>query len=189
MTDLTQILQRAESGRSEALGEVFCHVYAELRRIASVRLASLRPGQTLTPTVLVHEAYEKLLRAEHLNFQNRQHFFACAAQAMRQIAIDYARMQGSNKRGGDLQRTQLEDVPGQAIDQACLLDIDRALEHLAEIDAELLQLVELRFFAGLSLDEIAELWESSRRTLNRKWLRARLLLHGLLSEDGKVLEA
>ncbi len=185
MSELTRILRLAGAGDGAALGQAFEQVYAELRQLAMQRLAVLRPGQTLTPTVLVHEVYEKLLRAEALSIQDRQHFFACAAQAMRQIIIDHARGQQADKRGGAWRRTELGDEASPALDQVDLIDIDLALNHLGEIDPALLQLVELRYFAGLSLDEIAQLQGSSRRTMNRDWQRARALLHGLLAEAGE----
>lgn len=184
VNELTQILRQAGAGDAAALGRAFEHVYAELRRLAATRLSALRPGQTLTPTVLVHEVYEKLLRADDLGFQDRRHFFACAAQAMRQIVIDHARAVAADKRGGQFQRTELSDDAGHAVADVEQLDIDLALSHLGEIDPDLLRLVELRYFAGLGLEEIAELQGTSRRTLNREWQRARALLHGLLVEVG-----
>lgn len=184
MSEFTQILRQAQTGDSGALGRAFAQVYAELRRLAAQRLATLQSGQTLTPTVLVHEVYEKLLRAEALSLQDRQHFFACAAQAMRQIVIDHARGHQADKRGGTWQRTDLDGNSGPVADSIDLIDIDLALNHLGEIDSELLKLVELRYFAGLGLDEIAQLRGTSRRTLNREWQRARALLQGLLAEIG-----
>lgn len=159
-------------------------VYDELRRIASHRRPHGAPDSMLDTTALVHEAYLKLFDRTALAFEDRQHFFAVAAMAMRQIVVDAARQHGSLKRGGGLQRVDLESHVVGVHDRAEeILAIDQALAQLAELDPRLARVVELRFFAGLSEEEIAEALGRDVRTVRRDWRKARALLHGLLGGE------
>lgn len=151
-------------------------VYAELRRVAAAYLRRERPGQTLQPTALVNEAYVRLAR-QHPRFQNRAHFCAIAANAMRQILVERARARHAQKRGGGAARVTLEDnmavSPEAAID---LTALDEALTRLAALDARQARIVELRFFGGLSVEEAAESLGVSPATLKRQWAIARAWL-------------
>jgi RNA polymerase sigma factor (TIGR02999 family) len=182
MTDITALLRDAQEGERPDLGPVFECLYGELKRIAQSRLAGHAPGQTLGSTALVHEAYLKLAACESLSLQSSKHFFACAARAMRQILIDRARVAGADKRGAGLQQVTLGNAVVVASDEE-MLELDEALRDLARIDPVLSELVELRYFAGLSLPRIAELRGISTRTAARDWERARALLRVRLAPD------
>jgi RNA polymerase sigma factor (TIGR02999 family) len=182
--DVTQLLLRAREGDRSAIELLFPLVYEELRRIASRRQPRGRADPTLGATALVHEAYLKLFDRTRLELVDREHFFAVAAKAMRQIAVDHARGRASLKRGGDRRRVDLDSQLGGVDDRADeVLAIDQALGRLAEIDERLARVVELRFFAGLTEIEIAESLGRDERTVRRDWRKARALLHGLLSGD------
>jgi RNA polymerase sigma factor (TIGR02999 family) len=183
MPDITELLTPREGRDGPDLAAVFEHLYADLKRIASARVAALAPDQTLQATGLVHEAYLKLVGARSLTLENRKHFFACAARAMRQILIDRSRIAHADKRGAALERVTLEHCDAVAPPPP-LLDLDRALDDLEQIDPALRELVELRYFAGLSLPQIAELHGQSTRTAARNWERARVLLKLRLEPDG-----
>lgn len=178
MSEITELLAVQEGRERPDLAAVFERLYADLKRIAIARVSALGPDETLSATGLVHEAYLKLVGAERLSLSNRKHFFACAARAMRQILIDHARHRGRGKRGSNVPHLDLDRVElasdGPAIED--ILTLDRALERLAELDPELVRLVEWRFFAGLNLGEIAELSGLSERTLKRDWQVARAFL-------------
>ena len=177
--DVTQLLQRIEEGNKHAIEELLPLIYDQLRALASQRLQHEPAGQTLQGTALVHEAYLKLVGDDdHQQWQGRRHFFAAAAEAMRRILVDNARRKKSLKRGGDRQREPLEDVaaaptgPGQDD----LLAISEALEKFRMEDPEKAELVKLRYFAGLTLPEIAELLGISRATASRHWTYAKAWL-------------
>lgn len=176
MTDITQLLQRAEAGDDASLQQVFAELYPELRRIARARL--MLDGATLTPTVLVHDVYLKLTAGEPLSLESRKHFFTCAARAMRMIVVDHARRRGALKRGGDQHRITLDEkaasAPGIDLD---VLALDRALEQLKARDRQQAEVVELHCFGGMNFAEIAELMACSERTTKRYWSRARAYLH------------
>jgi len=160
-------------------------VYAELRRLAAARLARLPPGQTLQPTALVHEAYLKLLKDRPERWQNRAHFCAIAAHAMRQILIERARARDALKRGGGQPRVTFDEglnaaAPDNPID---LVALDAALDRLAALDASQARLVELRFFGGLSIEETAEAMGISPATVKRHWAVARAWLAKELDPD------
>jgi RNA polymerase sigma factor (TIGR02999 family) len=180
--DTAALLAAARSGDRSAYDQVFSRVYDELRRVASRQAARFGRVATLSTTALVHETYLKLAGDRVVPVNDRVHFFALAARAMRQILINHARHGGRKKRGGDLARVTLEpaafeELPGvPAAPVEDLLALDRALERLGKVDAELVQLVEWRFFAGLTLEEIAELTGTSERTLKRDWQVARSFL-------------
>jgi len=175
--EITLLLERANAGSSESLSEAYALLYGEMRHIAQ---GLLRSGQaTLTPTLLVNETYLRLCGAA-LELESRKHFFAAAAQAMRWIVMDHAKRAQAERHGGKLVRVELdEELAGKADDEA-LLALDLALEQLGKIDPARRELVELRFFAGLSYTELAEILGRSERTLKREWAAARAALHVLM---------
>jgi RNA polymerase sigma factor (TIGR02999 family) len=184
MSDVTQILQQIESGDPSAAEELLPLVYDELRQLAAARLAQERPGQTLQATALVHEAYLRLVGppdGERPHWDGRQHFFAAAAEAMRRILIDQARAKGRQKRSGDHRRFDIDtiDVATNATPEQ-LLAIDEALDKLAREDPAIFELVRLRYFAGLSIDQAAAALGISPATAYRHWNYARAWLHGEL---------
>ncbi len=190
--ELTRLLIAARSGETDALGELFEHVYQDLRSSAHRQLSAWRDGDTLSTTVLVHEAYLKLADSSRLDFQDRQHFFAVAARAMRQIIIDSARRAGADKRGGALIHVDLgaaDDVaggpgePGGSL-ATDLVALEEALSKLETLSPRLARLVELRFYAGLSVEETAEVLAMSPRTVKRDWRKARAFLFRAVAEEG-----
>ncbi len=176
--DITQLLAAARSGERAAMDRVFTIVYRELRALARRQLRRGPPGATLRTTALVHEAYLKLARREGVAPQDRIHFFATAARAMRQVLVDHARERQAQKRGGGAEPLVLDEslvgADGEAHD---VLALDTALRKLGALDERLAQLVDLRFFVGLSEEEAAELLALSVRTVRRDWRRARAFLH------------
>lgn len=177
MGEITELLVAAREGAPEKLEAVFSAVYPELKKLASWRASHQAGGSTLTTTVLVHETYLKLVGARHLDLQDRKHFFACAGRAMRHILVDHARAAMAEKRGGGLAPVEL---PAEVADRAPApdwIDLDRALVELDEVQPALRELVELRFFAGLTREETAALLGCSERTVQRDWQRARAFLH------------
>jgi RNA polymerase sigma factor (TIGR02999 family) len=174
---VTQILRQLDLSDPSQADELLAAVYDELRRLASGQLRGERPNHTLQPTALVHEAYLRLVDARDLRWESRAHFFGTAARAMRQILVDHARRHNAEKRGGGWEQVTLAtDVGGEESLAADVLDLHEALEKLASHDAELARLVELRFFAGLTLDETADTLGVSRRKTAKDWSVARLWL-------------
>jgi RNA polymerase sigma factor (TIGR02999 family) len=173
MSDVTQILGEIESGDPHAAARLFALVYDELRQLAAGQMAREKPGQTLTATALVHEAYLRLVGNQM--FANRRHFFASAAEAMRRILIDNARRKQAQKRGGDHHRQTLEDRPAPTRDEE-LLALDEALSRFAQQEPIKARLVELRYFAGLTNDQAAEVLGISPTTADRYWVYARAWL-------------
>jgi RNA polymerase sigma factor (TIGR02999 family) len=175
--EITVLLNRAAAGDSEAGRAAFDGIYAELRRIASARAARMPSGATLATTALVHEAYLRIVGRHPGGWQNARHFYFTAARAMRDILVEDARRKGSQKRGGGAERVTLDEVaattdrPPEEI-----LALDHALEKLRGEDAEGHQLLMLRFFAGLTVEEAAEALQISVRTLHRKWQFLRVWL-------------
>jgi RNA polymerase sigma factor (TIGR02999 family) len=185
MADVTQILEAIEQGDPHAANQLLPLVYAELRQLAAQKLAREKPGQTLEATALVHEAYLRLVGAKPAQAWNgRGHFFAAAAEAMRRILINRARDKGRQKRGGSFQRVDLDRllVADQASEEE-LVAIDDALQELAQRNAPCAELVKLRFFAGLTLDEAAAALGIARRTANRYWAFARAWLYDALRPE------
>lgn len=165
------------TGRSDRLDEAFSEIYAELKQQARSSLSKLPHGATLTPTALVSEVYLKLIKARDLDFTGRRHFFALAARSMRQIIVDQARAAQAHKRGGDLQAITLETAHvafAKTADE--VLDLDQALDDLGRLSERQRSLVEMKFFAGLSIESIAEILGCSPRTAHREWERARAYL-------------
>ena len=179
MADVTQILAAIEGGDPRAAEQLLPLVYSELRKLAAQKMAQENPGQTLQATALVHEAYLRLVGADKVQLWNsRGHFFAAAAEAMRRILIESARRHRSQKRGGDWRRVDL-DAACSVMEPAAeeLLVLDEALSKLAAAHPEKADLVKLRYFAGLTLDEAAKLLGISCATAKRHWAFARAWLY------------
>jgi RNA polymerase sigma-70 factor, ECF subfamily len=174
---ISHLLQRWSRGDRVALDELMPLVYGELRRIAHRQLAQQRAGHTLQTTALLHEAYLRLAGQEEKHWENRAHFFAVAAQAMRHILVDYARAQQREKRGGGAQRLSLDEALTMSAEQGReLVALDDALTDLAKLDERQSRVVELRFFGGLSEAEIADVLQISQRTVSSDWHLARAWL-------------
>ena len=176
--ELTQILEAARQGDPQAATQLLPLVYTELRKLAAAKMARELPGQTLQPTALVHEAWLRVSGPGHTNFQNRAHFFAAAAEAMRRILIDNARRKHAARHGGGQARVELEeaDIAAPGNDEQ-LLAIHEALDQLAAEDPPKAELVKLRFFVGLSVEEAAEVLGISVPTAKRHWAYAKAWLY------------
>jgi RNA polymerase sigma factor (TIGR02999 family) len=185
MNEVTQILNAVEKGDTRAASQLLPLVYGELRKLAAVKMASEPPGQTLQPTALVHEAWLRLTGGEDGTWQNRAHFFGAAAEAMRRILIDNARRKRALRHGAGQAPLDLEqlEIATPAPDDE-LLDIDTALNKLAALDKEKAELVKLRFFIGMSIEEAAAVLGISEATAKRWWIYARAWLHAEVSPDG-----
>ena len=178
VTDVTRILQRAQQGDPRAADELLPLVYDELRRLAARKMASEAPGQTLQPTALVHEAWLRLAGSTEQQWQNRGHFFAAAAEAMRRILIDNARRKDRVRHGKGLTRVDLDTVDlATQTDDETLLRVDEALEKLATEDPVKAELVKLRYFAGLSVPEAGRAFGLSETSVKRYWTYARAWLY------------
>lgn len=178
MTEVTRVLSAIEHGDPRAAEQLLPLVYDELRKLAAARLAQEKPGQTLQATALVHEAYMRLVDAEMVpNWNSRGHFFGAAAEAMRRLLVENARRKSSQKRGGHRVRVEL-DVAEPAVPDASddLLALSEALDRLVTADANAAKLVNLRYFAGLTLPQAAEALNLSPRSANRLWAYARAFL-------------
>lgn len=184
MGEITELLAAARAGSADRLDAVFEALYPELKRLASVRAAGSARTATLTTTALVHETYLKLVGSRYLDIRDRRHFFACAGKAMRHILVDHARAAMADKRGGGIANVELPTELAAPAGPSDWLDLHRALDELDEVDPELRELVELRYFAGLSREEIAALLACSERTVQRDWQRARAFLHLRLEPQG-----
>lgn len=182
-SEVTQTFLRWRQGDVGALHALLPLVYEEMRRLAGSYLQKESPGHTLQPTALAHEAYLRLLDQRHVSWQNRAHFMGLAAQAMRRILTDHARRRDAQKRGGGAVHVALGDV--DAADRGSeplgegvsAVDLDAALDQLARLDPRQAQVVELRFFTGLSIEEAAEVLAVSPATVKRDWTLARAWLH------------
>ena len=188
MPDVTRLLDAAAAGDPAAAADLLPLVYDELRKLAAARLAEEKPGQTLQPTALVHEAYLRLVdvkQAQH--WSGRGHFFAAAAEAMRRILIDQARRKLRPKRGGDRIRIDLDELalPSAGDRAEILLALDEALNALAKVEPAKAELVKLRYFAGLTLEEAAACLGVSLATAKRHWAVARAWLFAALSNPPK----
>jgi RNA polymerase sigma factor (TIGR02999 family) len=187
MNDVTRILSAIEQGDPKAPEQLLPLVYDELRKLAAQWLARESPGQTLQATALVHEAYLRLIgsEAEAPSWTGRGHFFSVAAEAMRRILIENARRKRAMKHGGDLQRVDLDgvDVPQDAPSED-ILAVDEALSRLAAEDPTKAELVKLRYFGGLSVEDAGRVLGISRATADRYWAFARVWLYSELSDEG-----
>jgi RNA polymerase sigma factor (TIGR02999 family) len=183
MSDVTQILAAIEKGDHSAAGELLPLVYEELRKLAAHRLALEKPGQTLQPTALVHEAYLRLVGKWDGHWDGRGHFFAAAAEAMRRILIETARRKSGPKHGGDWQYVDADlDALAAPLQPVDLLALDDALNRLASESPARAELVKLRFFGGLSMSEAAAVLGISLATAERHWTYARAWLYAELGE-------
>jgi RNA polymerase sigma factor (TIGR02999 family) len=186
MSDVTRILSQIESGEPKAAEQLLPLVYDQLRRLAARELSRESAGHTLQPTALVHEAYVRLVDREvQPKWSHRGHFYAAAAEAMRRILVEYARQKKTLKRGGDRKRQRLDadQIPCSA-DLPDLLAIDEALTQLAIDRPELAQLVSLRYFAGLSMEQAAKSLQISLRTAERHWTYAKAWLLQAIADQG-----
>ncbi|MEX2175654.1 MAG: ECF-type sigma factor [Pirellulaceae bacterium] len=193
MSEVTSILDAAARGDSHAAEQLLPLVYDELRKLAAARLAQEKPGQTLQATALVHDAYLRLVRPlasggreppEAIHWDSRGHFFAAAAEAMRRILVESARRKGREKRGGNRERVELDQIDLPAVVPSDdVLAIDEALTKLAAEDPQAAQLVKLRYFAGMSLTEAAEALGISRTSAYEQWSYARAWLRCCLDGD------
>ncbi|MBL8753150.1 MAG: sigma-70 family RNA polymerase sigma factor [Planctomycetes bacterium] len=179
--DVTRLLQRAGTGDPAAASQLFEQLYADLR--ARAQLVNQQANSTLQPTALVHEAWLRLVPNRRSPFADRNHFLRAAARAMRSVLVDHVRARKSQKRGGDLARVELDHVAGvydaRAVD---LLVIDDAMQRLTDLDPELAQIVELRFFAGLQMQEVADVMGASLSTVERGWRTASAFLRAELTD-------
>lgn len=185
MSDVTQILQQIEDGDPLAAEQLLPLVYDELRRLATAKLAQEKPGQTLQATALVHEAYVRLVDGSQARrWNSRGHFFGAAAEAMRRILVEHARHKATNKRGGGRTRVPLGDIAIEStLDPGDLLDLDESLTRLQNEQPRMSELVKLRFFAGLSHAQAADVLGISEATAIRDWIYARAWLFGAVSRD------
>jgi RNA polymerase sigma factor (TIGR02999 family) len=179
--DISQLLAGANRGDRGALDALFAAVYQELRVVARAQLGRFRPGATLSTTALVHESYLKLVDQDSATFMDRKHFFTVAALAMRQIVVDHARRHAAQKRGGGAIRVTFDDDVAHPAAPAVaeaeeLLALDAALYELARLDERLVRVVELRFFGGLSVDEVAAVLDVSAATIKRDTRAARAFI-------------
>jgi RNA polymerase sigma factor (TIGR02999 family) len=182
--EITRLLERWSQGDRSALDRLMPLVHEELRRMARQHLRAERPDHTLQATALVHEAYLRLAGGQQgFALQNRAHFFAVSAQIMRHVLVDHARAHAREKRGGGAQRVSLEENEIIAEEKnPDLLALDRALTTLEKVDARKARLVELRYFAGLTIEETAAVMGDSEMTVRREWRRAKAWLYRLLTE-------
>jgi RNA polymerase sigma factor (TIGR02999 family) len=186
MSDVTRVIEAAAAGDAKAAADLLPLVYDELRKLAAARLAQEKPGQTLQPTALVHEAYLRLVGGDSPpDWNGRTHFFAAAAEAMRRILVENARKKNAPKHGGGRHRVEIPDDLAQTAEAPdLLLDIDEALTRLEAVDPLAARLVSLRYFAGLTMEEAAEALDIPLRSAERNWTFARAWLHRALSGAG-----
>jgi RNA polymerase sigma factor (TIGR02999 family) len=176
--DLTDLIRRAQHGDAQAFAALFQITYEDLRVLARARLRQRRRGTLLDTTALVHESYLRFIKAGRLRLEDRTHFLAYAAQVMRSIIVDFARQRLRQRRGGDLKRVPLTDRIVEGGSRAVLevLNLHEALEKLALHDARMARVVEMRYFGGMTDEQIAEALNVTDRTVRRDWEKARLLL-------------
>ncbi len=190
-TDITLLLHAAASGQRGDLDALMTAIYADMRRLAASHLSGERRNHTLSPTALVHEAYVKLINQHKTDWKDRLHFFALAARIIRRILIDHAREKNAQKRGGtsntddrSMTRISIHEhdlaVPARDVD---LLALDEALVELSTLDEQQARIVELRYFGGCTVEEVAEVLNIGKRTVDRDWQAARAWLFDRLSED------
>ena len=188
LSEVTQLLRVWRGGNRDALDALLPLVYKELRRLAHFQLRNERPNHTLQSAALVHEAYLRLVGVSGPQWESRTHFFAIAAQLMRQILVDYARRHGAAKRGGSVCKLSLDEgaMMSPRKKDVEVVALDDALIGLAKIDPRQSRVVELRFFAGLSLEQISEVLEIAPATVQRDWTAARAWLHREMSRNSRV---
>ena len=183
--DITQLLLKWSKGSSAALEDLVPLIYPELRRLARKYMRQEKPGHTLQTSALINEAYLRLAGTEAAEWQNRSHFFAVAAQVMRHILIDHARKHQVARRGGGLLRVSLDETAFASHERAAeFMALDEALTKLALVDARKSQIVEMKFFGGLTVEEVAEVMKLSPITIKREWRAAKAWLHLEITERG-----
>ncbi|MDT8303617.1 MAG: ECF-type sigma factor [Sedimentisphaerales bacterium] len=187
MTDVTRILNAIEGGDTKAANELLPLVYEELRILAAQKLSQEKPGQTLQATALVHEAYIRLVEAKNKNWHSRGYFFKAAAEAMRRILVEIARRKKTQKHGGGKSHSSYDaiEIPIDPFPEE-ITSLDEALTKLAAQEPELAEVVKLRYFAGLTMEQIAEIMSVSRRTATSYWAYARSWLRREMKEEGEV---
>jgi RNA polymerase sigma-70 factor (ECF subfamily) len=182
--DITGLLSAASTGDADAAAQLMPLIYDHLHRRASALMQRESPNHTLQPTVLVHDAFLKLVRQERAHFRDRNHFFAVAAQTMRRILVDHARGRMRLKRGGEDVKVSLDEAHGISVESDTdVLALDAALEKLATIDPRQARIVELRFFAGMSVEEVAAILDTSKRTVESEWTMISAWLRRELSSE------
>ena len=182
-SEVTRLLAQISEGAPDAMERLLPVVYQELKLLAASQLRRERPDHTLSPTGLVHEAYFRLVDQRVVNWKGRSHFFGIAAQAMRRVLVDHARRRSANKRSRQLQVTLESDADQVPAETDEILAVDEALVRLLEVDERQARLIELRYFAGLSIEETAEVLGVSSATVKRDWVLARAWLQRELSPD------
>ena len=177
MSDITRVLERVEQGDPAAATDLMPLVYEELRRLAAHKMAQERPGQTLQPTALVHEAWLRLNESNRQEWRGREHFFRAAAESMRRILVEKARRKSRLRHGGEFERVDCEliDLPIAMDDEKCLA-VHEALDRLAELDPRKAEVVKMRIFVGLEVKEIAAALSASEKTVGRDWAFAKAWL-------------
>jgi RNA polymerase sigma factor (TIGR02999 family) len=177
-SDVTRLLNKAQNGDKESLDKLLPLIYDELRRVAANQLRAERENHTLQATALVHEAYLRLLEQQEVDWQNRAHFFSIAAEMMRRILVNYAIQRNAKKRGDGVTRISLDDAISFSNGESDLdlVSLDAALKRLSEFDATQARIVELRFFGGLTIEEVAEVLDISESTVKREWKMAKAWL-------------
>ncbi len=182
--DITALLRAVASGERSDLDSLLAAIYDDLHRLAQKHMRGERTDHTLQPTALVHEAYLRIIDQRSTTWNDRLHFFAVASRVIRRILVDYARADNAIKRGGDRTRVPLDDIdPAGVTRDVELLALDEALNELAEIDSQQAQVVELRFFGGLTIPEVASMLSMSPRSVDRDWQCARAWLYCRLHES------
>ena len=177
MSDITRILKLVQDGDPKAAADLMPMVYDELRKLAAHKMAQERPGQTLQATALVHEAWLRLNESNNQEWRGRDHFFSAAAESMRRILVEKARRKSRLRHGGELERVDCEliDLPIAADDERCL-QVDDALDRLAQLDARKAEVVKMRMFVGMEVQEIAVVLNTSEKTVQRDWTFAKAWL-------------
>lgn len=182
--DLNELLTRASAGDEAAAAIFMQSLYNDFRRVAAAQLRREPPGHTLQPTALVHEAFLRLIDQKRVNWQGRSHFIAVGAEAMRRILVDHARAAQRVKRGGDRRRVELDDhLTVSPRDNEDVIAVDEALNELAKLDPRQAKLVELRFFGGMTNEEVAKMMGVSRATIDRQWRVIKAWLREQLRDD------
>jgi len=187
--NLTQLLRRLSSGDEEAAAQVASAAYGELRKLAARCLRQERSGHTLQPTALVHEAFLKLLANTRAEWRDRAQFYAIAARLMRRILVDYARRRSAARRGGGRQVSLQENLILREDRIEDVMAVDEALARLEVLDPRQARIVELRFFSGLTIEEVAEVMQVSAPTVKREWTSAKAWLHRELSAPSQQTQA
>jgi len=181
---LTALLQQSRQGDPEVLNQLYQRCYAEIKRLAAAQLARLNPGNTITPTVLMHDCYLKLSQGQVIDFQNSRHFFACLGKSMRHLLIDVYRSKNSPSRSAGQQVDGVTQLVGDQDVSIRLMDLQQVFARIERINPRLAELIEIKLFVGLSVPEIAAVFQCSVRKVINDWSHAKSLIHALLEEHG-----